>query len=218
MVFIFPNDSQSMTPEHKGKVIRKTDFWAHRLAEDIVHEAFQRHQSIVHAAEKALVEEKERGYKEGREKAEVEKSRQMLDVINKTVSYSIAVEQQISLLVYNAVKQIISDFSDKEKTLSVVKSAMAAMRGQKHITLKVNPENVATLETELKNFQQLFLSVNHIEVSGQANIPIDSCIVSTEIGSAEASISGQLKALRDSISKVFGTQDKMDESPALLQD
>lgn len=216
MVFILPSKTQFMTPEHTGKVIRKTDFWAYRLAEETVHEAFRRHQSIVHAAEKVFMEEKERGYREGMEKAQLEQSRHHFDVINKTVNYSIAFEQQISLLVYNTVKQIIGDFSDKEKTLSAVKSAMTAMRGQKSITLKINPENIAILENELKVLYQLFPSINHIEITSQSNIPTDTCIVSTDLGSAEASIREQLKALRRSLSKVFGIKDTADESSSSM--
>jgi hypothetical protein len=58
MVFASPNDSHLMVPERKEKVIKGTDFWAYRLAKDVVYEAFQRHQSIVHAAENAFLLEK----------------------------------------------------------------------------------------------------------------------------------------------------------------
>jgi type III secretion protein L len=136
----------------------------------------------------------------------------MMDIINKTVSYSVAVEQQLSLLVYDTVKQIINDFDDKQKALAVVKSAMAAMRGQKHLTLKVNPENLDVLEKELKNLQQIFSSVSHIDIVCQNDISMDSCIVSTEIGSAEASISAQLEALQESLSNVFGIQKSSTEN------
>lgn len=205
MVFIFPNNKQSMTPEHTEKIVRKKDFWAHRLAQDVVHEAFQRHQDIVHASETAFLKEKERGYREGMEKAELEKSKMMFDVINKTVAYSIAAEQQFSLLIYSTVKQIIGELKDKEKICSVARSAITAMRSQKHITLKINPENVSIIESELRNLQQSFPSVSHIEIFSQSDIPLDTCIASTEIGSAEANLHAQLEALRDSLSRVFGT-------------
>ena len=204
MALIVPSGSHLERPEENDKVIRGEDFWAYRLASDIVHEAFLRQQRIVHASELAYVAEQHRGYKDGLDKAQAESAQRMMEIVNGTVSYLTTVEQQFATLVYDAVKQVISDFDDKEKTLAVVKAGMNAMRGQKHIVLKVNPDNFDLVQAELKTLHQTFPMVTHVEVMVQPDLPGDACIVNTEIGSAEASIGAQLKALKTSLDRVFG--------------
>lgn len=205
MALIFPSGSQIERPEENDKVIKGEDFWAYRLASDTVHEAFLRQQRIVHASELAYVTEQNRGYKDGLDKAQADSAQRMMDIVNGTVSYLTRVEQQFATLVFDAVKQVISDYDDKEKTLAVVKAGMTAMRGQKHIVLKVNPENLDLVQAELKMLHQMFPMVTHVEVVAQPDVPQDACIVNTEIGSAEASISAQLKALKASLDCVFGS-------------
>jgi type III secretion protein L len=204
MAFIVSSNPHVKRPEQNQKIIRAEDFWAYRLASEIVHEGFQRRESMVHAAESAYVKEQERGYSEGRRKAQAEHAQRMMEIVHSTILYFVSVEQQVAALVFDAVKQIIGDFDNKEKTMAVVRSAMTAVRGQKHIILKVHPDHAAFLQGELKTLQQAFPMVAHIDIVAQADIALDACIVVTDIGTAEASISAQIAALRLSLDKVFG--------------
>lgn len=210
MAFIYSKNPALKQPEESRKIIRGDDFWAYRLASDIVHEAFLHGQSITHTTELAFLKEQARGYEAGLQKARIESAVHMVDVVNSTVLYLEKVEHHFSNLVYDAVRQIITDYDDMEKTLSVVKTAVSAMRGQKQIVLKVNPEKVDQLMCELNALREAFPTVSHIEVVGQADIPADACVVHTEIGSAEASISAQLEALKSSLHRVFGSADTSD--------
>nr|WP_314623045.1 FliH/SctL family protein [uncultured Noviherbaspirillum sp.] len=210
MAFIFSKNPALKQPEESRKIIRGNDFWAYRLASDIVHDAFLHGQSITHTTELAFLKEQARGYQDGLQKSSLESAVHMMDIVNSTILYLESTEQQFSTLVHEAVKQIITDYDEKEKTLSVVKAAMSAMRGQKQIVLKVNPEKVDHLISELNSLHQAFPTVSHIEVVGQADIPADACIVHTEIGSAEASISSQLEALKSSLRRVIGSAGKSD--------
>jgi type III secretion system HrpE/YscL family protein len=210
MAFLFSSNSAVKRPEEVTKIIKGADFWSYRLASDIVHEAFLRNKSIAHAAELAYVSEQARGYRDGLQQAQIELAEHMMDTVNATVSYLAETESQFAALVYEAVKQVIVDYDDKEKTLAVVKSAVSAMRGQKHITLKVNPEKADFVMSELKTIHEAFPAISHIEVIGQSEVPEDTCIVHTEIGSAEASITTQLDALKSSLQRVFGSTEKLE--------
>lgn len=213
MAFIFSKNPTLKQPEESQKIIKGADFWAYRHASSIVHEAFLRGQSITHATEITFLKEQARGYEDGLQKASLKSAEHMIEVVNSTVSYLARSEQQFSTLVYEAVKQIITGYDDKEKTLAVVKTAVGAMRGQKQIVLKVNPEKVDQLASELDALRKDFPNVSHIEVMGQADVPIDACVVHTEIGSAEASISAQLEALKLSLHRVFDPVEKFDIDP-----
>jgi type III secretion system HrpE/YscL family protein len=204
MAFLFSCNPTVKRPEETQKIIKGADFWSYRLASDIVHEAFLREKSIIHAAEVAYASEQARGYKDGLEKAQIELAEHMMAIVNRNILYLTKTESQFASLVHDAVRQIILDYDDKEKTLAVVKSAVGAMRGQKHIVLKVNPANVDFVVSELKTIHEAFPSVSQFEVLGQSGIAEDACIVHTEMGSAEASITAQLKALETSLHHVFG--------------
>jgi type III secretion system HrpE/YscL family protein len=210
MAFIFSKNPTLKQPEESQKIIKGADFWAYSLASDIVHEAFLRGQSVTHAAEISFLKEQARGYEDGLQKASLKSAEHMIDIVNSTVSYLAKAEQQLSNLVYDAVKQIITDYDEKEKTLAVVKSAIGAMRGQKQIVLKVNPERVDQLMAELDAIRKEFPNVSHIEVVGQTDVPADACVVHTEIGSAEVSISAQLRALKSSLHRIFDPAEKFD--------
>jgi type III secretion protein L len=122
--------------------------------------------------------------------------------------------------VFDAVKQIIGDFGDREKAMAVVRSAMTAVRGQKHIVLKVHPDHTTFLQGELKTLQQAFPMVAHIDIVAQPDVAPDACIVVTDIGTAEASISAQIAALRLSVDRVFGPADRgmMQEHDEVTED
>ena len=206
MALIIFSNSQIERPEENQKIIKGADFWAYRLASDLVNDAFVRQQDIVHAAEVAYVTEQKRGYAQGLETAQADAAQKMMDIVNETTSYLIKCEQQFAALVFDAVKQVIGEFDDKTKTIAVAKSAISAMRGQKQITLMVNPEKFESVHSELKALQECYPMVNHIELISHGGTALDACIVTTEIGSAEASITAQLAALHSSLTRVFGPQ------------
>lgn len=203
MVFIISSDQNQTIAERHDKVVRSHEFLAHRLAEELVHDAFLEHHSIVHAAERAFVTEQIRGYKEGFESAQKEQAMRMTEIVSRTIDYIGTVEKQLADLIFLAVKQILSDFNEQDKILSVAKTAISAMRSQKSITLKVHADNVEFLQKEIAEIKQAFPNINHIEVIAQGNVSPESCVVSTEIGSAEASISTQVEALRSALTNVF---------------
>jgi type III secretion protein L len=127
-----------------------------------------------------------------------------MTTVHQTVSYLHGVERQLADLVLSAMRRILSDFSDKQKVMAVVKTTLAEVRSQKQLALKVNPELVPQLQEELQRIQELYPMVTHIEILPGADLAMDACIVDTEIGIVQASITGQLRALHQSLSSVFG--------------
>lgn len=205
MAFIFSSDPTVKRPEAGEKIIKGKDFWSYRLAAEIIHDAFLREKSIIHAAESAYLQQEVRGYKDGTQKAQAQFAECMMDTVNRTVLYLMKTESQFAALVYDSVRQVIAAYDDNQKALAVVKSAIAAMRGQKHIILKLNPCNMDYVTSELRSLHAAFPTITHIEIVEQADISADACIVHTEIGSAEASIGSQLDALKSSLNRVFGS-------------
>jgi type III secretion protein L len=205
MAFLIRGNQEIALPHADDKIIRSEDFWAYQHACEILEEGMHKHEQLVHAGEDAYRQAQERGYETGLEAARVEHSRFMMATIHQTVSYLNGIEMQLADVVLAGMRRLLSDFSDKQKVMAVVKTILAEVRNQKQIALKVNPEMVSQLQGELQRIQELYPMVSHIEVLAGAELGMDACIVETEIGIVQASITGQLRALHQSLSNVFGT-------------
>jgi type III secretion protein L len=51
--------------------------------------------------------------------------------------------------------------------------------------------------------QKIYPAVTHIDVHPDAKLTLDACVVETEIGIVEASLTGQVETLREALSVVF---------------
>lgn len=205
MVFIHRADRELSRPEAEGKVIKAQDFWTYRNARQAMAEGIHRRDQIIGAALSAFEAEQRRGYREGKEAARLEQTSNMIEIIGQTVDYFSKVEAQMVDLVMDAVRRIANDFDDREKVIKVVRNSLALVRNQKHITVKVHPSRLEDLRQNLGCLQLAYPGVENIEAIAEAGMADDACIIESDIGQVEASMSGQIEALRATFERVFGT-------------
>lgn len=188
----------------KSKIIKSQDVWAYQDAKRIVLEAMQRKDQIIDSAHAVFNVEQKRGYREGRESARLEQTKNMIEIITQTVDYFARVESQMVDLVIDAVRRIINEFDDREKVIKVVRSSLALVRNQKYISLKVHPDKISAVREHLVILKEIYPSIEQIEIIGDPKLANDACIIISDIGQVEASMSGQVEALRSSFEQVFG--------------
>lgn len=204
MAFIYPTHSPVARVDSSDKVIKAQDFWAHRKARQAVADAISQRDSIIQAAQSAFESERKRGYKEGWDAARSEQSAHMIDIISQTVDYFSKVEVQMVDLVMDAVRRITNDFDDRDKVVKVVRNSLALVRNQKFITVKVHPSQSANMEDSITELLEVYPAIEHIDMASDPGLPEDACIIESDIGRIEASMSGQIEALRSTFKKVFG--------------
>ncbi|MGI4847212.1 MAG: HrpE/YscL family type III secretion apparatus protein [Janthinobacterium lividum] len=207
MDFFLRGDASLSKPDLSSKVIKARDFWAYKQAEQAISDAMRRHGEIVGSAQAAYVAEQERGFREGTETAKLRQTDDMIRIVGKTVEYFSGVEEKMAELVLDAVRRIVSDFNDRERVLTVVRNALGLVRTQKHLTVRVHPSQVEAVRSHLGNLQESYPTIALIEVMGDASRKIDECLVESEIGTVEASMSGQLETLRETFKSVFGSRE-----------
>ncbi len=205
MVFIHRADQELSRPEAQGKVIKAQDFWTYRKARQAMAEGVARRDKIIGAALSAFEAEQKRGYREGREAARLEQTANMIEIIGQTVDYFAKVEAQMVDLVMDAVRRIANDFDDREKVIKVVRNSLALVRNQKHITVKVNPSRLDELRANTRSLEDAYPGIENIEVMADPGIAEDACVIESDIGQVEASMSGQIEALRTTFERVFGS-------------
>lgn len=203
MVFIVRDGEKLSRLEPAQKIIKARDFWAFKEAEEAVADAMRKHEEIVSAAKAAYEAEQRRGYDEGTQAAKLEQSSNMIQIVGETVQYFTKVEGRMAELVFDAVQQVVKSFDDREHIATVVRNVLAAVRSQKHLTVRVHPDHVESLRAQLDELLTEFPAIECVDIVGDVRMAPDACSVDSEIGTVEASVSTQLEALRDSFKSVF---------------
>lgn len=215
MAFVLPRQplSDPLRPQRMAlrlapgtRVVRREDWLLWQAAEQAVAAAHAEGQQILAGAQAAFEAEKQRGYADGREEAQMQQAEQMIEHVGRAVDYFGRVEQRMVELVMQAVQRVIADFDDRERVVAVVKGALAVVRNQKQVTLRVAPAQVATVQQAQNELLAAYPGVGYLDVVADPRLAADACILESEIGIVEASIQGQLAALRKGFAKVLGAR------------
>jgi len=210
MAFVVPRNP--LTPAHRlrldvapGKrVIDAADLFDWRRAEQIVAQADAQAAAILDGAQAAYEAERERGHREGRAEANHQLSASMVEQLLRTSSYYNQVEDQLAALVMQGVRRIIGGYSDHERVLQTVRSALAAVRNQKQITLRLHPDNIDYVKTRTTELLADYPGVGLLDVVPDTRLAPDCCILESDIGVVEASAQGQMAALEAAIRQARG--------------
>jgi type III secretion protein L len=205
MVLDIRDAGQLSRPSPSRKVIKAADFWAFGKAEETIAEAVCRSEQIVSAAQAAFDAEKERGYREGTETARLEQSARMLEIISQSAEYFSRVEARMVELVLEAIRHVTAGFDDRERVTIAVRNALQAVRTQKQLAVRVHPAQVDALRARMDELLETYPAIEFVDVSGDARLAPDACVIDSEIGSVEASVSGQLEAMHQTFRNVFAS-------------
>jgi len=206
MAFIVLSQNDLARLDKSKKIIKACDVWAFHNARKAIEEGNQRRSQILDASMAAFEAEQRRGFQLGRESARLEQTSNMVGIISQTVDYFSKVEEQMVDLVLEAIRRIIDDYNDHEKICMVVKSSLALVRSRRQISVKIHPNNVGTVQSHITELLDKYPGIEHLEVISDNQLSKDACIIESDIGQVEASMSGQIDALRESLGRVFGSQ------------
>jgi type III secretion protein L len=211
MAFIIRRTQELAQLDTVSKVIKADDFWQYQQAREMMSSAREKRDEILDASLAGFEAEQARGYRQGRDEARQEQAQKMIGVISQTVDYFSKIEAQMVDLVLDAVRRIIDDFDDREKVLKVVRNALIMVRNQRQILIRVHPVNVAEIKSQVNDLKQSFPGIEQMEVSADVSLDKDACVIESDMGQVEASMSGQMEALKASFGRVFGAIPESDE-------
>ena len=206
MAYVLRAGSRIVRPDPKRKVIKAADYASLRRADAIIADAEARAKEILASAKEGYEAEKARGYEDGRDEARIEAAERMIETTSRTIDYFSKIEGQMVELVLGAVRKIFDDFDDETRVLMVVKSALAAVRNQKQMTLRVAPQHVETVRGHVNELLAAYPGVGYLDITADPRLAGDSCILESEIGIVEASVDGQVTALRNTFKKILGAK------------
>jgi type III secretion protein L len=185
-------------------VVPAQEMAAWRTAEQIVQDAELQASMILAEAEETLQSERERGYREGREEALREKSKDAIDNVARTVEYYSKVESRMAGLVMQAVRKIISDYDDQPQIFITVRNALSVLRNQKQLVLRLNPTDVETMRKRVNDLLAAYPGIGYVDVTADVRVSPGACLIESEIGLVEASMESQFEALQSALERFLG--------------
>lgn len=189
-----------------ARVLRAADQAAFADAEALLTQAREQADVIVSGAQAAFDAESQRGYQEGRESALLDQAEKMIETVGRTVEYFAGVENEMVELVMAAVRKVVDGFDDREKVMVVVRNALAVVRNQKQMTLRLNPAEVDTVREQINDLLAAYPGVGYLDILADGRLARGACILESEIGMVEASLEGQIQALRQAFQRTLGSR------------
>lgn len=212
MAFLIAKDPLTPTRYLQAKIapgvrrLRASDISAWGQAQALVEAAQQQALAIEVEAKAAYQQECERGYADGLADAQMEQAEKMIDTVSRTVDYFAQIESEMVQLVVQAMRKIVDGYDDTEQVLIVVKNALAVVRNQKQMTLRLPPSQVEPVRQRINDILIAYPGVGYLDIVGDARLTAHACILESEIGVVEASIEGQLQAIENAFQKVLGSR------------
>ncbi|HYC37707.1 MAG TPA: HrpE/YscL family type III secretion apparatus protein [Usitatibacter sp.] len=207
MAYILRAGSRIVRPEPGRKVVKAADYASLRQADAIIADAETQAKQILASAQQAYEAEKARGYADGRDEAQIEAAERMIETTSRTIDYFSKIEGQMVELVLGAVRKIFEDFEDDQRVIMVVKSALAAVRNQKQMNLRVPPAHVENVRAHVNELLAAYPGIGYLDITADARLTGDACILESEIGIVEASVESQIAALKGTFMKILGAKD-----------
>lgn len=212
MAFLLAKDPLTPARHLQAKIapgtrrLRAADISAWGQAQALIDAANCQAAAIEAQAQQAYQQECERGYADGLADAQMEQAEKMIDTVSRTIDYFAQVESDMVQLVMNAVRKIVDGYDDTEQVLIVVKNALAVVRNQKQMTLRLPPAQVEPVRARIHDILGAYPGIGYLDIVADARLGQHACILESEIGVVEASIESQLHALEAAFQKVLGSR------------
>ncbi|OZI33080.1 type III secretion system protein [Bordetella genomosp. 1] len=188
------------------KILRAADHAALAQADALLAQAQEAARAIEAGAQAAFDAERERGYADGREEALMGQAERMIETVGRTIEYFAGVENEMVDLVMASVRKVIDGFDDREKVMIVVRNALAVVRNQKQMTLRLNPAEVDVVRARINDLLAAYPGVGYLDILADGRLARGACILESEIGMVEASLESQFQALRNAFQRTLGSR------------
>lgn len=189
-----------------ARVLRAEDYAAWIGAQALTDHARAQADQILAGAQAAFEAECQRGYEDGRQEALLNQAEKMIETVGRTVDYFASVENKMVDLVMASVCKVVDGFNDQEKVIIVVRNALAVVRNQKQITLRLHPDDLELVRGRINDILAAYPGVGYLDLLADARLTPGACILESEIGMVEASLEGQIAALRAAFERTLGSR------------
>ena len=197
---LFQLTGNHVLPAPGVRVLRAADYASLVEANRLLAMAEQRAAAMAADAEKAYEERRRQGYEDGLMEGRMEQSEKMLETAMQAVEYIEGVEGKLVDVVTSAVRKIIGELDDRECTVRVVRNALAAVRSQQRVLIRVSPDDKDSVRQALAAMISSSPgAATFLDVTADPRMKPGDCILECELGVVDASLETQLKAIEHAL-------------------
>ena len=183
------------------KVVKADQYQSFVDAEGIISSSRKQAERILEAARRERESERQRGYQQGLLEGRREMAERMIDAVERNVDYFSHMEQKVVDIVVEALKKILGEIDQREKILKIVQNALAVVRNQAKVTLRVCPDEAAYVRSRVDDILKQYPGIGYLDVSPDPRLKEGGCILETEMGVVDASVDVQLEAICRSLAR-----------------
>ena len=194
---MFRLNNDSIQPAAGTKLIKSSELGQLFEASALLDAARAKAAEMERAALEAYEEKRQEGYQDGLEEGKLEHAEKMMETIISSVEFIEGIESTLVSVVNQAIRKIIGDMNDKERIVAIVRNALGVVRGQQKVTVRVSPADEAAVLEAMAGMTASSSGSSFMTVIADARLERDSCIIESELGVVDASLSTQLKALEN---------------------
>ena len=197
---MFRLTGHTVTPAPGVRVLRMADYARLVEANRVLEAAQQQAAAILDEAGRASEARKREGYENGLMEGRMEQAEKMMETALQAVEYIEGLEETLVRVVSTAVRKIIGELDDTECMVRVVRNALAVVRSQQKVLIRVasvdEPGVRAALAAMLASSPE---GAALLDVKADPRMKHGDCILECELGVVDASLETQLKAIENAL-------------------
>ncbi len=194
---LFRLSNNAVSPAAGTRVVKGHETGIALEANELLAVAAKRVAEMEEAALKAYEEQRIRGYEDGQETCRAEYAEKMLEVALQSVDYIEGLEKTIVKVVTEAVERVIGELDADERIVRIVRTALAAVRNQQRVLVRVAPADEKAVTDALAPMLASGPgSSGFLNIAADPRLTPGSCILESELGVLDASLGTQLNALK----------------------
>ena len=200
---MFRLNDDSIQPAAGTRLIKSAELGQLFEASALLEAAREKAASLEKAALEAYEEKRQEGYRDGLEEGKLEHAEKMMETIISSVEFIEGIESTLVNVVTQSIRKIIGEMDDRERIVAIVRNALNVVRGQQKVTVRVSPADEEAVLQAMAAMTSSASGSSFLTVIADVRLEKDSCILESELGVVDASLSTQLKALENAfLSKI----------------
>lgn len=181
------------------KILKAEEVQAFIEADKILDEAKARAKEILKNAEKAYEEQKARGYLDGQTEGKLEHAEKLMETALSSIEFLEKIESTVVDIVNESIMKVIGELDADERIVRIVRTALQHVRNQQQIVIRVAPSDEKAVRSALEAMIQNRSPRGFLDISADPRLEQGSCILESELGIIDASLSTQLKAIENAL-------------------
>ncbi len=190
-----------------ARIVRREELNVLYDADEIISKAAQAAERIEQKAQEDYQRRYEEGFAQGQEEGKSEYAMKIMEMVMTQLDSLEGLERQLTEVVISSVEKLIGTFDKQELAVRIVRKALAAVRGEKRVLVRVSLQDEPAVRADLQPF--LLTpdgSSGYLEVRGDPALNQGDCMLETSLGVVEAGLSSQLALLSKALRERTGEQ------------